>query len=194
LTTLSLAKNVQDFCTSGLNLIYSILKSNNLDKQINNLVNNISYVLNKDETFVKKYIDLLRKFGVFDLNDHNKKNEKDKIKNIELINKNKLNYIKKFYINKLKKYLSIIKNNKDKTTNNINLNFVESDSISLEIQSEIYKDNNKLSPFLNEEIRKYFSDLSLEYTTEEINSINGIDNIYDSKYEKISNGKIKKGR
>ena len=161
------------------------ISNNNLDKQINNLVNNLSYVLNKDELFVNKYINLIRKFGVFYINDKDDKDDKNRIKNIELKNKNKLNYIKKFYINKLKKYLSIIKNNKNKTIDDVNLNFIESDLISLEIQNEIYKDNDKLSQFLNEDIRKYFDDIILKYTNEEINSINGIDNIYDSKYEKI---------
>ena len=40
-------------------------------------------------------------------------------------------------------------------------------------------------PFLDENVRKYFMDIETTYTNNEINSINGMDNIYDSKYEKI---------
>ena len=130
---------------------------------------------------------LLRKMGNFKENiDINKDDNKSKIKHNEYINKNKLNYIKKFYINKLKKYLSIIKNEKNSIDNNINLSFMEStNEIVLEIQNEIYNENIKLAPFLNDECKSYFTNLELDYKNEEINSIFGMDNIYDSKYEKI---------
>jgi len=151
-----------------------------LDKEINNLVKNISIVLNKDKNFIDKYVDLIRNFGIF------KEEMEDKIKNKDLVNKRKLDYIKKFYITKLKKYLSIIKNSRDRTSNNIHLSFMDKNSVfSLELQSEIYNEYKVLDPFLNEDIKKYFMDLELDYTNEEINSINGVDNIYNSKYEKI---------
>jgi hypothetical protein len=57
--------------------------------------------------------------------------------------------------------------------------------IVLEIQNEIYNENIKLVPFLNDECKSYFTNLELDYKNEEINSIYGMDNIYDSKYEKI---------
>lgn len=156
-----------------------------LDKGINNLVKNVGNVLNKDKNFIQKYIDLFRNFGIFSNSDSANLSEKDKIKNRESVNKKKLDYIKKFYITKLKKYLSIIVNNVKKTEKNINLGFIGSTDIEKELQSDIYKDNNKLEPFLNENIRKYFLDLKIDFTNEEINSINGMDNIYDSKFEKI---------
>lgn len=157
-----------------------------LDNEIINLVKNISIVLNKDNDFVQKYIDLFRNFGIF----NERKNgdlldEKNKIKNRELMNKQKLDYIKKFYITKLKKYLSIIKNNINKTDISIDLSCTESDDIAKELQKDIIKDNSKLLPFLNTEIQKYFLDLNINYSNDEINSIVGMDNIYDSKYEKI---------
>jgi hypothetical protein len=142
--------------------------------------------LNKDKNFIEKYINLFRNFGIFNyLKDNELNTDKDKIKYRESQNKIKLDYIKKFYITKLKKYLSIIKNNQDKANVNIHLNFVSSSEIAKEIQSDIYKENSKLFPFLNEDIRKYFLNLELDYSNQEINSINGIDNIYDSEYDKI---------
>ena len=155
-----------------------------IDQEINNLVKNIAIILNKDKKFIDKYVNLLRKIGIF--NDKRTfQNEKEKIKNREYINKTKLSYIKKFYITKLKKYLSIIKNNLDNVDIDINLKFIENEEIEKELQSTILKENNKLLPFLNHSIRNYFMDLKLDYTNEEINSINGMDDIYDSKYDKI---------
>jgi len=157
-----------------------------LDKEITNLVKNMSFILNKDKNFIDKYIDLIRNFGIFKENEDNLISDKDKIKNKDLINKRKLDYIKKFYITKLKKYLSIIKNSRDRTSNNINLSFIDKNSVlSLELQSEIYNEYKVLEPFINEDINKYFIDLQINYTNEEINSINGIDNLYNSKYKKI---------
>ena len=157
-----------------------------LDKDIRNMVNNVAIVLNKDKDFIQKYVDLFRNFGIFNyLKNYELNTDKDKIKYRELQNKLKLDYVKKFYITKLKKYLSIIKNNENKTELNIDLNFIQSKDIAKEIQNDIYKENSKLFPFLNEDVRKYFLDLELDYTNQEINSINGIDNIYDSNYDKI---------
>jgi hypothetical protein len=173
------------FAKSELNKLKKT-SDDKLDKEIHKLVKNISIVLNKDKKFMEKYIDLIRNFGIFKENNEELTTEKDKIKNRDLINKKKLDYIKKFYITKLKKYLSIIKNGKDRTNNNINLSFMGKESaLSLEIQSDIYNEYKVLEPFLNEEIKKYFIDLELDYTNDEINSINGTDNLYDSKYEKI---------
>ena len=173
------------FAKSELNK-FKKTSDDKLDKEIHKLVKNISIVLNKDKKFVEKYIDLIRNFGIFRDNNEELVTEKDKIKNRDLINKKKLDYIKKFYITKLKKYLSIIKNGRDRTNNNINLSFMGKESaLSLEIQSDIYNEYKVLEPFLNEEIKKYFIDLELDYTSDEINSINGTDNLYDSKYEKI---------
>jgi len=161
--------------------------NNKLDTEINNLVKNIANILNKDKDFIQKYVDLLRNIGVFNYEETESKNlsEKIKIKNRESLNRRKLEYIKTFYITKLKKYLSIIKNDKNKIENNIEILFEDDDTISHEIQSIIYNENKKLVPFLNHDIRKYFLDLNLEFSNEEINSINGIDNIYNSKYDKI---------
>jgi hypothetical protein len=155
-----------------------------LDNEINSLIKNVASILNKDKIFISKYVNLIRNFGVFDKANEIQKTEKDKIKNREYILKKKLDYIKKFYVTKFKKYLSIIKNDRNKSDNDIHITFDESD-IALEIQSSVYKDNTKLDSFLFDNIRQYFIDLEVEYTNEQINSIYGMDNIYNSEYDKI---------
>ncbi len=165
-----------------------------LDSEIQLLIKNITTILNKDSKFCEKYLALLRNFGRFEqdpleassANKNNSMTEKQKIKKRELINKKRIDYIKKFYITKLKKYISLIKNSDDeKEDTNIHIKFADSDAIAIEMQSIIYTENQKLVPFFNPEIKKYFNDLELLYTNEEINSINGMDNIYDSKYQNI---------
>lgn len=171
--------------------INSLKKSSEdlLDKEIHKLINNISIILNKDKKFVDHYIQTLRNLGIFNqMKNIEEMNTKERIKYTDNINKNKLKYIKNFYITKFKKYLSIIKNSDDKLMEdkkNIKLDFTGSDKISLEIQEDIFKENEKLKTFFDESVKKYFMDLDVKYTNEEINSINGMDNIYDSKYEKI---------
>ena len=168
--------------------------TNYLDKEINLLVKNISTVLNKDKIFIQKYVELIRNFGIFNnynsdlsLNnkEENKETNKEKIKKREKINEERLDYLKKFYINKFKKYLSTIKNDNTKMNSNINLTFIGNDEIEIELQNEIYNENKKLFPFLVEDVKKYFINITPEYNNEIINSINGINDIYDSKYEKI---------
>ena len=156
-----------------------------VDSEINNLVKNVASILNKDKNFIMKYVDLLRNFGIFNKNIDNMNSSKEKIKRDELMYKNKLNYIKNFFITKLRKYLSIIKNDRKKIDNNIQIDFIGKDPILNDMQQVIYDENKKLSYFLNDEIRKDFLDLTIDFTTNEINSINAKDNIYDSKYEKI---------
>lgn len=155
-----------------------------LNKEISNLVKNVANFLNKDETFIKKYTSLLQNFGIFN-NNEKLESSKAQIKSVELLNKKKLDYIKKFYITKLKKYLSIIKNGINKSLDEVIISFSNTEIIALDMQSYIYNHNIKLVPFLNEDIQKYFIPLTINYTNDEINSINGIDNIYNSKYEQI---------
>ena len=170
------------------------IKKKSYDKlniEINTLIKNVSNILNKDKDFIQKYTDILRNFGLFDDYDKYETDSeisiKEKIKYRDSLNKMKTDYMKKFYITKIKKYLSTIKNFKINNSNNndINLSFIGDDSIELELQSIIYNNNKKLLKFKNEEIRKYFDDLKILYTNEQINSIHGIDNIYDLNYDKI---------
>jgi hypothetical protein len=158
---------------------------NKLDIEINKLVKNVAIVLNKDKNFITKYVDLFRNFGIFIKNINDVESSKEKIKSDELMYKNRLNYTKNFFITKLRKYLSIIKNDRNKIDNNIQLDFIGKDPILDDIQQVIYDENKKLLYFFNEEVRKDFVDLHIDFTNEEINSINATDNIYDSKYEKI---------
>ena len=163
---------------------------NKLSNEINTLIKNMAIILNKDKIFIDKYSELLHSFGVFDSgnNKNNLMNISQTIKYQNSINHKKANYIKKFYNTKLRKYLSIIKNNTSSNIDkfsNINLSFVDDEDIEKDIQVLIIDGQRKLIPFFNEGIKKYFTNLKLDYTTEEINELNGIDNVYDLSYEKI---------
>jgi len=158
----------------------------NLDKEITMLINNVSKTLNKDNKFNEKYKKLFRNFGIFNLENDEKminKTSREKIKYRERINTYKLNYIKKFYISKLKKYLSIINNYW--FDSEIKIDFEPDKEKKIDLQKYIYGENKKLEPFFDESIRKYFIDLKTTYSNEEINSINGIFDIYNSSYENI---------
>ena len=177
-------KYIKDtFTENELNKL-KISSDQKLSNDINALVKNVAIVLNKNKQFIDKYVALIRKCGVFENKYDLKLTDKDKIKYIENENKKRLDYIKKLYITKIKKYLSIIKNGIS-ITDNINIKFVEDDAILLDLQSDIYNENIKLEMFLNEDIRKNFMSLTIDYTNDEINSIYGIDNIYNNKYDKI---------
>jgi hypothetical protein len=158
---------------------------NIIDKEINKLLTAVSNTLNKKKDFIDTYKDFFKSVLTVDIPTNNQLNKKELIGIRDSEYKKKLNYFKSFYINKLKKYLSLIKNNRNKIDDNIKLNFINSDAISLEIQSDIFNDNQKLNKFLTDEIRSYFMDLNVDFTNDEINSIYGIDNIYKSNYENI---------
>ena len=123
------------------------------------LVSNIAQILNKDQVFIDNYTNILLKFGQY--------------------NKNKVEYLKTFYVSNMKKKLSIIKNNFDKLDIDDDLNFIgktsTDETMKLEIQSDIYNENKKMSYFLTNEIRQNFLGLTLNYTNQEINSITGND-------------------
>lgn len=171
--------------------ILNTLKKNsydNLDNAINNLVKNVASMLDKNKEYMEKYVKLIRNMGMFDnLEEMNKKfnNDKDKIRYRQNLNKSKLDYLKKFYVSVLRKNISFIKYGSENKWESIDLSYSGDDEIGLEMQSYIYNQYQKIVPFLTEEIRAYFMKLEFNYTNEEINSINGMDNIYDSKFEKI---------
>ena len=164
-----------------------------LSTEISKLIKNISIILNKDKIFIDDYTQKLYSFGMFDTialnsNEYNTVNlsEREIIEYRNSLNRKKADYIKKFYNTKLRKYLSIIKNRlSTNINNNINLKFIDEDEISKDIQTIIIDEQIKLIPFLNEGVRKYFTDLELDYTTEEINKLNAVDNIYDFSFEKV---------
>jgi len=159
-----------------------------LDKEIQSLVKNVATVLQKDKEFIDKYINVLRNIGIFKndaINNSNNKTDREKIKAKSQIIKQKLDYIKTFYISKFIKYLSIIKFSDNKLNKNININFADNSDIELDIQKIIFEENNRLAPFLDDNVRKYFMNIESKYTNDEINSINGMDNIYNSKFDKI---------
>ncbi len=161
----------------------------NLDKEIQILIKNITHILGETKEYSDKMLNLIRNMGIFvDITNVKYKNmsDKEKIKMRINIEKDRLEYLKTFYISKFKRYLSIIKNAYENTKISVDyLQFITEDDISLEMQNFIYNENQKILPFLGESVCKYFGDIEPSYTNNEINSIHGIDNIYDSKYEKI---------
>ena len=91
------------------------LKKNSLDFiniHINILLNNISKLLNKDKDFINEFSNIIKNYGIFNIDKKLKNLDRiDKIKTKNNMFKEKLDYFKKFYINRLKKYVSMIKNN-----------------------------------------------------------------------------------
>jgi len=167
------------------------ISNDKLNKIIKILLNNLYQVLNKNQDFIKKYEDLLLNFGL-NIEKNNNLTEKELNKKRISLYKKRFEYFKKFYISKIHKFLSTIQNDyhdEAKNSSNINLNFIGKDKsfdkIKLELQESIFKENEKLDYFLNPEVRKNFMSLEMDYSNQEINSINGVDNIYDKDYEKI---------
>jgi hypothetical protein len=160
-----------------------------LDEAINNLVKNVANMLDKNKEYIEKNIKLMRNMGMFDNNlvekDDKNITEKEKIKYRQNLNKSKLDYLKKFYISVLKKNLAFIKYGSQNKFETIDLSYSGDEQVGLEMQSYIYNQYQKIEPFLKNEIKEYFMNLETIYSNEEINSINGMDNIYDSKFEKI---------
>lgn len=166
-----------------------------LENRINTMVLYLAKSLNEhnNKEFINRYTNLLRNLGDFsyhinDEEDSSKKNssKKDKIKNNNLLNKLKLRYLKKVYNNYFRKNINIIKNGFDKSKQNIELDFAPSESIVLDIQQSIYQENNIFTSFMSDDIRKYFEDIVFDLSTNDINNINGICDIYDIKYENIT--------
>jgi len=169
--------------------ILSKLKKNSLDYidiHINILLNNISKLLNKDKDFINEFSEIIKSYGVFNI-DKKLKNldRREKIKKKNNLYKEKLDYFKKFYISRLRKYLSMIKNNYNIINEDKKLNLVENPDFRLELQSFIYEENTKFEVFYEESVRRYFLDCEIKYTNAEINSIFGVQEIYNFDYSEI---------
>ena len=66
-----------------------------------------------------------------------------------------------------------------------NLTLIENPDFRLEIQSFIYDENQKFEVFYEESIRRYFLDCDIKYSSSEINSIFGVQEIYNFDYSEI---------
>jgi len=165
------------------------LKKNSLnliDIQINILMNNLMILLNKNKDFTLKYTLLIRNFGIYDINDKlENKTNKEKVLLRNNLYKKKLDYFKKFYINIFKKYLSIIKNNYDILEKDIKLGFIDSTDIRREMQQFVGQSREKFSFFLEENVASNFKDCKADYSNQEINSIIGIQEIYNKDFTEI---------
>ena len=177
---------IVEFSKIKLNEFKKISEIDKVNKEIDKLVKNMANVLSKDKEFIIKYTEILRNFG--NTKNNNKLIEtttREKIKTDKYFSKIKTEYGKNFYVTKIKKYLSIIKNGKNKLENANEIKFMNNDENLLEIQKEIYTENQRFEKFFSDEIKSYFYNLTMEYTNQEIYSINGIDDIYNSKFDKI---------
>ena len=158
-----------------------------LDNEIKLLIRNISNILKKGKDFEGKYIHLFRNLGNFTYlvkEGSNSANKKQSIKNKFLVEKNRLDYLKKVYIQYLRKYLSIIKNGLSKDKEEQNLSFAQ-DFVVKEMQIAIYEHYQKFEKFINDDIRKYFKNINLDFSNKYINSIIGKDSSYTFDYEKV---------
>ena len=160
-----------------------------LENRINTMVMYIAKSLNQhtNKEFINRYTVLLKNLGDFTYyaTDDNLTTKKDKIKQTNLLNELKLRYLKKVYNHYFRKNINIIKNGLDKSKQEIELDFIQSESLLSDIQQTIYKENIIFSSFIDTNIRKYFQDIVFDLTADEINKINGINDIYDIKYENI---------
>jgi hypothetical protein len=165
------------------------LKKNSLnliDIQINILMNNLMILLNKNKDFVLKYTTLIKNIGIYNINNKlENKTQKEKIILRNNLYRKKLDYFKKFYINRFKKYLSIIKNNYDVIDKDIKLNFIDSSDLRKEMQQYIGENQEKFNFFLSNNIPSYFKDCYASYSNQEINSIIGVQDIYNKDYTEI---------
>ena len=165
------------------------LKKNSLnliDIQINILMNNLMILLNKNKDFSLKYSTLIKNFGVYDINDKlENKTPKEKVLLRNNLYRKKLDYFKKFYINIFKKYLSIIKNNYDILEKDIKLGFIDSSDLRREMQQSVGQSREKFKFFLENNVHSYFKDCKADYSTQEINSIIGIQEIYNKDFSEI---------
>ena len=179
--------------------------NNDLNNQIKILMNNMTIALGKDNEFKNTYSELFKNFGNFykkkdkieevDPNIYiDKEQQKILKKKIILKNENelnniKLNYVKTFYIDKLKKYLSKIQNyQKGQDDDDLEeklKKIIDDDSALHDIQKEIYNNDLKLTDFFKDNMKLFFDKLELTYTNKQIDYIRGVDHIYDKEYKDI---------
>ena len=173
------------------------LSNEQLKNQIKILMNNICISLGKDNKFKDKYTYLFENFGNFykkdivsmnDIKTDRKTDRKTEIKYENELNNFKLNYIKTFYVDKLKKYISMIQNYEGNSYDDLEekLSKIIDDELVLgEIQKEIFNKNQKLLPFFEKNTKSFFNTLEVTYTNKQIDNIRGIDHVYDKDYKKI---------
>ena len=172
------------------NATLQTLKKNSLehiDIQINILMNNISILLNKGKDFSLKYNNIIKNFGIYDINDKLEKitAKKDKIILRNHLYNKKLDFFKKFYISVFKKYLSMIKNNFDVKEKDIKLQFIEDTDVKKEMQQYIGLSRENIDFFMEPNVSDNFNDCIANYSNEEINSIIGVQEIYNMNYTEI---------
>ena len=98
--------------------------------------------------------------------------------------KYRFDYLKKVYIQYILRYVSMIKNNINKKKEEYNLDFAQ-EAIAKELQIDIFNYYNIFDKFFEENVQKYFSNITFDYLANDIQSIFANDNLYNFKYSEI---------
>ncbi len=176
---------------------------NNLTRNINELVETISIVLNKkaDEQFKTKYKELFRNMGYFGKlrlfeNEGDKPEEvisekqarRHKIRNKLYRDEVRLNYLKKVYNLYFRFYLSFIKNrvSVQNLIDKVNEKIVGSKVQMEDIQKDISQEFLFLEKYIESSNNDFFQDLNFENSSEQINSIQGTNDKYTDNFAEIT--------
>ena len=174
---------------------------NGLKIQINLLVNNLVFLLDKNKEYEDKLFTIIMNIknhhinftpsdssSNSNLNSSSETTIREKIDEENAINNSKLNYYKKIY-QKISKYLSIVKNSFEFDREK-KLKIINNPAKKSEMRLEIIQENSKLDSLLLPAISEKFKNIEMKYELSKINSIFGtrsVKNKDNSKTIKHSN-------
>ena len=150
-----------------------------LDDEIKKMVETVYVVLNKsDKNFIPKYINYVRNLGLEILDKSASPQRKQRVQ------KERFQNIKSFYLQTFLKNLYTIKNNYESPEVEVKLDFAPRES-SLELQSILHDERQKLEVFLIPEVRKFFINLELNYSVNDIRNLFGREYVYNEETQKM---------
>ena len=172
-------------------------KATHLDENINKLVNNIKKFNTDERVYDNDYI---KSIGLYNniYNIHISKDDKDKILTKEELYNKRVDLIKSYLNNYLRKYISLIKNqtiiNRKKITideakikidkTKIKVQFEPDKKILNQLEEMVYEEN-KLFHVFNEKNNEIFGHLKIKETIDYINNISYENNKYNITYDTI---------
>ena len=165
--------------------------TDNYDRLVTQFVNKLSKLLRKDNDpeFVGKYLSAIENLGFYKneleelKNNIHEDNEKKQIQAFELIQKQRVQNIKSYINDYFRKYISIIAN-QHKTKRYLNINGMNQEK-STQIQMEIFGDQEKFDFFLDNNYSAIFKKLKFDFSSNEINKVNGYPTVYNYNYSKV---------
>ncbi len=163
---------------------------NGLNNEIVKFVTNMMSILNlkTDTEKNNKMIRLINNMGVFNNTvpplSKNDESSRNKIKMQNFNNSIRLKYVKKVFNQYFRYHLSMIQNGYklDKYVEELTYT---TESVSKELQQEMFKEYDMFNKFMLEDQRNYFNDVQFEMTANEVDSIYGKDPIYNSTFTDI---------